>query len=79
MHWLKQCTRGRPALRCSFAPDGTVNGELPPGEVAKAYAFHVVLEKAAETLGQSAHELVGGAVASYIASKLTLMSHKIIS
>ena len=34
----------------TFAPDATTEGYLPPWEVAKAYAFHVVLQKAAGIL-----------------------------
>ena len=30
----------------TFASDATVEGELPPWEVARAYAFHVVLKQA---------------------------------
>ena len=43
----------------SFCPDDSVDGELPPLEAAKAYAFHVVLDKVTETLGAPAHELLG--------------------
>ena len=37
------------ASAVSFAPDDTPDGELPPWEVAKAFAFKVVLDKVAET------------------------------
>jgi hypothetical protein len=43
----------------SFAPGGTLTGELPPWEIAKAFAFHTVLKKAAEVLDTPAAELVG--------------------
>ena len=42
----------------SFAPGNTLAGELPPWEVAKAFAFHKVLQKAAEVLDTPAAELV---------------------
>ena len=53
----------------SFSPDDTRDGELPPWEVAKAYAFKIVLDKVAETLGRPASKLVGGPVSDYIASQ----------
>ena len=56
----------------SFAPDSTLKGELPPWEVAKAYAFHVVLKKAAEVLDTSPAELLGMRVDDFIASQVTL-------
>ena len=34
----------------TFASTATLQGELPPWEVAKAFAFHTVLAKAAEIL-----------------------------
>ena len=43
----------------SFDPGRTPDGELPPWEVAKAYAFHVVIEKMKEVTGMSAKELLG--------------------
>ena len=55
---------------CSFSPDSTADGELAPWEIAKAYAFHVVLEKASEILDLPAHELIGGRVDDFIASQL---------
>jgi len=42
----------------SFAPGNTLAGELPPWEVAKAFAFQKVLQKAAEVLDTPAAELV---------------------
>ena len=63
-----------PSLRpmASFSLDDTKDGELPPWEVAKAYAFKIMLDKSAETLEKPASELVGGPVADFIASQLTL-------
>jgi len=56
----------------SFTPGDTLEGELPPWEVAKAFAFHTVLQKAAEVLGTPAAELVGERVDEFIAKQLTL-------
>ena len=56
----------------SLAPDATPDGELPPWEVAKAYAFHTVLAKAAEVLDIPAADLVGEHVADFIAKQVTL-------
>ena len=54
----------------SFAPDATVDGELPPWEIAKVFAFRTVLATAAEQLGIPASELVGGRVDEYIAKQV---------
>ena len=54
----------------SFAPGATVDGELPPWETAKAFAFHTVLAAAAERLGIPAAELVGSRVDEYIAQQI---------
>ena len=56
----------------SFAPGNTLAGELSPWEVAKAFAFHKVLQKAAEVLDTPAAELVGQRVDEFIAKQLTL-------
>jgi hypothetical protein len=56
----------------SFAPGDTLTGELPPWEVAKAFAFHTVLKKAAEVLDTPAAELVGQRVDEFIAKQVTL-------
>ena len=47
------------AMSVSFSPYSTVDGFLPPWELAKAFAFHKVLEKIADEVGSPAHELVG--------------------
>jgi len=44
---------------CTFDPSATVDGELPPWEVAKAFAYHVVLYHAAKTLGAQPSEMLG--------------------
>lgn len=56
----------------SFAPDDTPEGFLPPWEIAKAFAFHTVLQKAAELLASTPSDLVGERVDDYIAKQLTL-------
>ena len=56
----------------SFASDATVNGELPPWEIAKAFAFHTVMATVAEQLGTPASELVGCRVDEYIAKQVTV-------
>ena len=55
-----------------FSPDDTRDGELPPFEIAKAYAFKLVLERVAATLQRPASKLLGEPVAEYIASQLTV-------
>jgi hypothetical protein len=55
-----------------FKPSNTVAGELPPWEIAKAFAFHVVLAKVAEELDTPASELVCQRVDEYIAGQLSL-------
>ena len=61
-----------PASAPTFAPDDTPDGELPPWEVAKAFAFKIVLDKVSATLKRPASKLVGQPVPDYIASQLTL-------
>ncbi len=56
----------------AFDPESTLQGELPPWEVAKAFAFHTVLKKASEVLDTAAAELVGQRVDDFIAEQLTL-------
>jgi len=56
----------------SFAPDDTAEGFLPLWEIAKASAFHTVLQKAAELLASTPYDLVGERVDDYIAKQLTL-------
>ena len=56
----------------SFAPAGTWDGELPPWEVAKAVAYHVVLSDVSQFLETSASDLVGMRVDDYIAGKVFL-------
>lgn len=55
-----------------FDPTGTVNGELPPWEIAKAFAFHVVIKTVAEQLATPAHELLGQRADDYISNHVVL-------
>ena len=55
-----------------FDPCSTVEGELPPWEVAKAYALHIVIGHVAEQLDTPAHELPGSRVDDYIAKQIVL-------
>ena len=55
-----------------FNPNSVVDGELPPWQIALAYAFHVALIDIAEHLSTPVPKLVGQAKAEYIASKVTL-------
>jgi len=57
---------------CTFDPQATVDGELPPWEVAKAFAYHVVRHQAAETLGVQPSEMIGQVVAEFIAARVVL-------
>ena len=52
-----------------FCPAATKEGYLPPWEVAKAFAFHTVLQDVAEVQGVQPHELVGKRVDEYISEK----------
>ena len=63
-----RCTMALPV----FSPEHTPDGELPPWEIAKAFAFHVVLSDVAKHLGMEPKDLVDGRVGSYIASKVLL-------
>jgi len=55
-----------------FSPEHTPDGELPTWEIAKSFAFHVVLSDVAKHLGMEPNDLVDGRVGSYIASKVLL-------
>ena len=48
------------------------DGELPPWEVCKAFAFHTVLKRVSEVLETPAADVLGQRVDEFIASKLTL-------
>ena len=68
----------RPRLKSSctmtnpFCPDTVKDGVLPPWEVAKAYAFHVVVKDVSEILGERPAVLLGKRMDEYIASKVCL-------
>ena len=62
----------RPKTQFPFAPDSTQNGRIPPFEVAKAFAFHVVLEHMAKHMDRSIPTLVGDEKGSFIAKNLQL-------
>ena len=55
-----------------LSPDETRVGRLPPFEVAKAYAFDVVVGAMEKHMGQSARALLGRDKGEFIASKLEL-------
>ena len=55
-----------------LSPDETRVGRLPPFEVAKAYAFDVVVGAMEKHMGQSARALLGCDKGEFIASKLEL-------
>ena len=55
-----------------FCPDTVKDGVLPPREVAKAYAFHVVVKDVSEILGERPAVLLGKRMDEYIASKVCL-------
>ena len=58
----------------SFAPVDTPPGDLPPWEVAKAYAFHAVIVKMREVTGLSTRRLVGSRQDEFIAAHDTTAS-----
>ena len=59
-----------------FGPADTREDQLPPWEIAKAYAFHVVLRQMEQTTRESAAVLLGGRVDAYIASQVYLANGK---
>ena len=58
------------AMSVDFNPGNTVKGELPPWEIAKAFAFHTVPQKASEQLDTPAADLVGQRVDEFIAKQV---------
>ena len=56
----------------AFSADNVQKGRLPPFEVAKAYAFDVVLSQMEKHMGKSACVLLGEEKGSFIAKNLTL-------
>ena len=55
-----------------LSPEDTPQGELPPFEAAKAYAFDVALSRIEEVTGQSACALLGQSKGSFIAANVTV-------
>ena len=53
-----------------FSPKDTRRYELPPWEVAKAFAFHKVIEQMEEETGMSAPELLGKGATEFIATQV---------
>ena len=51
----------------TFSADNVQKGRLPPFEVAKAYAFDVVLSQMEEHMGKSACVLLGEEKGAFIA------------
>ena len=58
----------------SFAPGNTPGGELPPWEVAKAYAFNVVIDKMREVTGKSTRSLLNATKAKFISGQVTTVN-----
>ena len=53
-----------------FDPTNTPGAELPPWDVAKAYAFSVVIEKMRDTTGKSVRALLNATKAELIADQV---------
>ena len=53
-----------------FNPKDTRRYELPPWEVAKAFAFHKVIEQMEEVTGMSAPEFLGKGATEFIATQV---------
>ena len=56
----------------SLSPHNTPAGTLPPFEIAKAYAFHMVLMQMEKHMGRSSFELLGEDKAEFIARHVQL-------
>ena len=54
----------------AWSPQGTKDGALPPFEIAKAYAFDVVLQQMTQHFGQSCWMLLGVDKRKFIADHL---------
>ena len=65
------CARHCP--QCGLDSERTQNGRLPPWELAKALAFHTVIDAVCDHLGQAAPELLGKRCDAYIAEQLSLV------
>ena len=58
------------AMSKPLSPEDTPKGKLPPFEVAKAYAFSVVIGAMEKHMGKSACVLLGGDKGEFIANQL---------
>ena len=60
--------------QCSnpLSPDNTPQGRLPPFEIAKAYAFDIVIKQMEKHMGKSACVLLGEDKGEFIASQVTV-------
>ena len=54
----------------TFDPGQTPSHFLPPWEIARAFAFHVVIERLVEVTGMSAGEILGGKEGEFIANQV---------
>ena len=55
-----------------LSPEDTPKGKLPPFEVAKAFAFDVVIRAMEKQMGKSACVLLGAEKGEFIANQLLL-------
>ena len=60
----------------SFAPGATPGGELPPWEVAKAFAFDVVIDHMRKVTGKSTRSLLNATKAQFIAGQVATANGK---
>ena len=60
----------------SFAPGDTPGGELPPWEVAKAFAFDVVIDHMRKGTGKSTRSLLNATKAQFIAGQVATAHDK---
>ena len=58
------------ACEISFDPGNTPSHNLPPWELAKTYAFHVVIEKLVEVTGMSAVDVLGNKTNDFMAEQV---------
>ena len=61
---------------CDFSPKDTRQYELPPWEVAKAYAFKKVIQQMEEVMGMKAQDFLGKGATEYIATQVFTKEHK---
>ena len=56
----------------TFSPNGTPDGALPPWELAKAFAYHHVIQRMAEVLAKPAPQILGKAESEFIRMQVTV-------